>query len=239
MSSSPATLSSGLNHHASYYTTLISSTTKSVVEQNSSEFLPVKIYGKEGSYGLKEFYMVSEDNPLKDTYRILGDMHLTWMRKLPGFPNDCIACENTLLPSPTDLWKGKLPLSYICIDRLLNYSKYLAPNSVEKKVCHLGIGRIFLQMAIEYSFYKGCEGRIKVQAAWNSHGFYYTMGLRSENQETNHAIEQELVIAKQEHRTSNTEKLDAVVMYLSAEKAQKLWKEKIEKNPLWPKDLEF
>jgi hypothetical protein len=101
-----------------------------------------------------------------------------------------------------------------------------------------GIGTVLYQASIEYSIRKGCEGRLQLDAAWNSPGFHYKQGMRAEhtaiavryNLDYNQLIAEELSKAKAEGREPNTNGLNGE-MYMP-EEGIRMWKKKIADHPI-------
>lgn len=107
--------------------------------------------------------------------------------------------------------------------------------NASKNKDYKGIGTALMQVAIEKSFNHQYEGRVLLDACWNSHGFYNKIGLKSfTNPRADKAIEEELERAKIEKREPNTEFLGSVTMYLPVEKTEE-WKNKIKSAPILSK----
>ena len=92
-----------------------------------------------------------------------------------------------------------------------------------------GIGRSLVQAAIEYSYAKGCDGRIFEEAVRNSPGFYYKLGMRTSSPETDAKIAQKLLESEGLRLTKN---LGSHMMYLYSEERSK-WKDKIKTSPIF------
>lgn len=107
--------------------------------------------------------------------------------------------------------------------------------SVGKKAIHINainnheethrLGSAFIQIAIEYSFKVGYEGRVNLNSTRQSGLFYFKLGFAPE--------EQNIFPELQEQKN-----VDGGDMYLPPESIE-IWKKKIENNPLLPSTLDL
>ncbi|MBA3237282.1 MAG: GNAT family N-acetyltransferase [Parachlamydiaceae bacterium] len=160
----------------------------------------------------------------------LGDMTISHLRILKngeyGDERRSITPDDTI-----SFWRryGR-EVQFARADRIFVHLMKAGQNNQYK-----GIGTNLIQTAIEYGFRNNCEGRLQLDACWNSHGFYYKMGLRSHLRSNDQEIAMELENAQNENRKSNTEELGSVYMYLPSAEIPN-WSRKIKENPvLYPK----
>jgi len=132
-------------------------------------------------------------------------------------------CQNT----SKDLPQKKLIL---WISRLSNTT---SPFPYGKRPRNVGIGTCLIQRAIEESFKRGYEGRVGVSAFFNSHGFYYKLGFRSQEPLINEAVVEALQRSKVIGKPSDTLCLGEVDMFLPREAIDQ-WKQKIMGAPIVP-----
>ncbi len=70
----------------------------------------------------------------------------------------------------------------ICIESLQSFQKNL----------YKGVGTALMNNVLDYSFKNNYEGRIFLEAARNSHGFYYKLGMRTIDSKINNLIAKNL-----------------------------------------------
>lgn len=156
-------------------------------------------------------------------YALVGELKTTWLRTLP---NGKFGSEK----------EGPIYGAYA------NYGSAEKTNKVSKiylKLLHsfeneiyTGIGTALMQVAIETSFYLGCEGRLILDAVFNSHPFWYKMGMRSlYDSEKDELVLHEIAQGKKERRAPRTDELNVTSLYLPPE-AIALWKQRIDKAPV-------
>lgn len=170
------------------------------------------------------FYAYTNENGKTE---LIGYIQLVWFRQMEngvygsknyGQLNDSF--NPHIYYGSVRLEEGK-NLSKICINDM---------RSIQKDK-YQGVGTALYQVAIEHGRKHGCEGRLILDAAWNSHGFHYKLGSRSPYTEQNEKIAEELEKAKAEEREPNTKELGSVWMYMPQEAIQ-TWKKKIEEHPI-------
>lgn len=99
-----------------------------------------------------------------------------------------------------------------------------------------GIGSALMQAAMEYGYSKNCKGRIFLDACWDSHGFYYKLGMRTKSRETDKAIVQRL----EQYAGKERPYIDfgSHMMHMPEEERAS-WKEKIIANPIFSQTKQF
>jgi hypothetical protein len=113
-----------------------------------------------------------------------------------------------------------------------NLSKvYINEMYSTSKQKYSGVGTALFQIAIEHAYRLGCEGRLELDAAWNSHGFHYKQGMRCSYSKNDQKIVEELTDAKAAERESNTKELGSISMYMPQDGIQ-MWKKKIMEHPI-------
>ncbi len=153
----------------------------------------------------------------------LGEVTLEWFRdrgeKPFGSENTCYGIErwNSLYGYGAETPEKT---AKIVMTNLLSY----------KKEEYKGVGMALTQAAIEYSYMRGCEGRLLLDACWDSHVFYYKLGMRAKHGATN----QEIVRRLQERAQGPVADQDcgSHPMYMP-QSARADWKEKIRANPIF------
>lgn len=184
--------------------------------------LAVKIFKEKLSCGRKRYCVVIDDDTSEE--KIIGDMIIEWIRLNKAGE---LASENHSKISPSSrLYKYENPedngkSSKIYIEEIQNRLKTLFK----------GVGSVLMQVAMEKAHLKNCEGRILLEACWNSHSFYYKLGFRSGDKEKNQAIADEIKDAKEKGRPINTTDLGSMMMY-HPRAAIKEWMVKIAQAPL-------
>jgi hypothetical protein len=170
------------------------------------------------------FYAYTDEN---SKTKKIGYMQLVWFRQKEdgkygskNYGQLPDSFDPNIYYGSVRLEEGK-NLSKICIKdmRSLYKDKYQ------------GVGTVLYQVAIEHGRKFGCEGRLILEAAWNSHGFHYKLGSRSRYPKQNEKIAEELDKAKAEGREPNTKELGSIWMYMPQEAIQ-TWKKKIEEHPI-------
>jgi predicted GNAT family N-acyltransferase len=187
--------------------------------------------------GVAEITIDSKKTPISIVEKMENDLTLYGAVQ----ENDKLLGYITFTEVTYDTEKKKLTSPYLSIiagdmrkydEELKGSSKvgriYINYIEAYKKGC--GLGGVLMQAAIEKSILLGHEGRIQLSAAWESHAFYYKLGLRSYDDDRNKQIEEELEKAEAEKREPNTKKLGSFFMYLP-QKSLPEWQEKIRKHP--------
>lgn len=98
-----------------------------------------------------------------------------------------------------------------------------------------GIGTALMQAAVEYSFFKGCNGRLQLDAVRTSHIFHYKFGMRTGNSEVDNGIVE--LSARLQGKKPRRD-FGCHDMHLP-EAAQLLWKERIRKQPIFADTLSY
>ena len=100
------------------------------------------------------------------------------------------------------------------------------------------VGTRLMQVAMEISYIKKCNGCVQCMAIDNSHGFYYKLGMRVQgglSKKINSLIKKELENAKKENRKANTNRFfynnSRTYMYLPKVAIDK-WKKVIKFRPI-------
>lgn len=83
---------------------------------------------------------------------------------------------------------------------------------------------------MEYGYAKGSEGRLILDACWDSHGFYYKLGMRTTNPQTDAKIVKRLEEFAGKERPFYD--FGSHIMYMP-EEGRALWKEKIAAKPIF------
>ena len=108
---------------------------------------------------------------------------------------------------------------------------------MENSTCgaYKNVGTKLHQIAVERSLQKGFQGRVQMDASWNSHGFHYNKGFRVMMGDKSEAINQQIVNILKEAKANgtkpDTERLGAVQMYLPYNKIND-FKTIISRNPI-------
>ncbi len=159
----------------------------------------------------------------------LGYLQTEWVRtsnegNLFSEVRRCIPSFSSLSDYGDEACLGEAPPSKI-------YVAYM--KTVSAKQCYRGIGSALMQAAMEYSYFRGCEGRILLDAAWSSHGFYYKLGMRTSScdPDIDKAIEERI-------ESGATDDFGSHYMYLQRA-AREEWKTKILKEPIFQETKEF
>lgn len=187
---------------------------------------PVKILKEKGLYDLKIYHIVSET---KEGFIELGFMKLDML----SIKGDFVG--STFHPF---VRQGENVNQYHVKNE--NYKETISKAFIQDMIAwqnksYKGIGTALMQIAIEKSFKYGFEGRLMLDAARNSHGFHYLMGLRTFPlyfSERDEIIKDELEKAKKENREPITSILGSFYMYLPIETIETKWKKQIQEKPL-------
>lgn len=89
-------------------------------------------------------------------------------------------------------------------------SVILLNNEDEKRFAH--VGKQLIEYAKAYSKAKGKKGKISTFAMYNSHSFYYLLGLRSLDRVKNSFIEKAIESAKLANKKADTTALNGLYM---------------------------
>lgn len=106
----------------------------------------------------------------------------------------------------------------------------LAANVPKSDREYSGLGTILEKMAVKRSIEKGLEGRVKLESAWNSHGFHYKNYFRVSEEQPKvldkQKIENEIEIAIEKAKNigniPNTDHIGSIFMYLPKENVQSM-----------------
>lgn len=149
----------------------------------------------------------------------LGHANIEWLRSLPNgnFGNEIMGN----ITDTSDLYdygqeKTCEKVSKIFVEYIESSHKYL------------GEGKALMQAIMEYSYMKGCEGRVMLDANWDSHGFYYGLGMRTDDVEIDAKIKDIYLKYKKTHQL---QEFTHVYMYLYQDAVQ-TWKTQINTNPV-------
>lgn len=93
-----------------------------------------------------------------------------------------------------------------------------------------GVGTALMQAAIEYSYSKGCDGRILLEASPAAHVFYFKLGMRTLDPALDALIEQEW--------NEPSKPRELIYMYMPAA-ARLMWKERIKLNPIFSETIQL
>jgi hypothetical protein len=148
----------------------------------------------------------------------LGEVLFRWLRKMP---DGSIGNEQGIFLPDHPIVKMYSQNTQIFIDNL--QSPY--------RNCYKGVGKALIQSVIEYSYHKACGGRISLEAAYASHGFYYKMGMRTRDPAVDGTIAANVKkIAKGDRSSLNTS-LGMFAMAFS-ERVIRAWRMKIFSCPI-------
>jgi hypothetical protein len=89
-----------------------------------------------------------------------------------------------------------------------------------------GVGTALMQASMEYGYGKGCAGRLGLDASWDSHGFYYKLGMRTLFPPLDKRIAQSL------SKGEKTYNLGLCSMYLP-QAGIEFWKSRIQHRPIF------
>lgn len=185
---------------------------------NTNDFSPISIKKSCGSSG-QEFFEAYIENEK------IGMMEVTWLRVLPNQKYGSELFSEGIEFGPLAGYGFEKTASKLNKVFIRNMQSH-------KNQEYRGVGNALMQVAIEFGLQKNCDGRVIIDASWNSHGFWYKQGMRSvKNKTIDETIAKELEAAKIEDRAPNTEDLGSVYMYLPSEKIA-AWIEKIKKDPI-------
>ena len=124
----------------------------------------------------------------------------------------------------------KLSDQYEKLDRFVYPATYLNSNTptdnlfihhIENFSDYTGVGSTLVQLAYERSEELGLDGKVSLDAAWKSHGFYWKQGFKpfqnEQGKQKEEQIKYVLAKAKEENRKPDTSGLGSFIMYLSPE----------------------
>jgi hypothetical protein len=110
---------------------------------------------------------------------------------------------------PAKYLNSDTPTDNLFIDQIENFS--------DRK----GVGSTLVQLAYERSKELGLDGKVSLDAAWKSHGFYWKQGFKpfqdERGKQKEEQIEHVLAKAKAENKEPDTSSLGSFIMYLSPE----------------------
>lgn len=108
--------------------------------------------------------------PMKDGYAWMGELKITWLRTLP----------DGKFGSKKDAPIYGARTRYGFAEKTHTLSKvYIELLQSFENETYKGVGTALMQVAVETSFHLGCQGRLILDATFNSHPFWYKMGMRS------------------------------------------------------------
>lgn len=148
----------------------------------------------------------------------LGEVLFRWLKKMP---DGSIGNEQGIFLPEHPIVKMYSQNTQIFIDNLK--SPY--------RNCYRGIGKALMQTVIEYSYYKACGGRISLEAAYASHGFYYKMGMRTRDPVIDRTIAANVKKIAQGDRSPLNTNLGMYAMAFS-ERVIRAWQMKVFSSPI-------
>ena len=105
----------------------------------------------------------------------------------------------------------------------------VSDNAQKTKREYSGLGTTLVKMAVKRSIEKGLEGRIRLEAAWNSHGFHHKNGFKVSEDSTivsaekiEREIEELIEKADRGGKIPDTRNIGSINMYLPKEKIKSL-----------------
>lgn len=181
------------------------------------ENLPVKIsltLTNVGQFGIKQFSSFSNIN---EEHKSLGYIKFQWVRVLD---NGAFGSNNSEFYDVHD--------SHYGIEKVSKKANRIYVNYIKSSGEYRGEGKALMQTVMEYSYTKGCEGRVALHAAWNSHGFYYGLGMRSEDPQTDAFIAKKY----EDYKAGlGVEEHPILRLYMYQDSIE-TWKTKINANPI-------